>query len=280
MMCGVFAVGASAFSFEEFKSVKSSAFGFAELSAPVSAQGGGEGSFADIVEAIRREAENSAGEKFLSSPAYVVSMTFWQCEALYKNGKTGRGFVIAFEAAYKATQEHKDLVAFLDNDTELRAMYDRGLLKDRLVVLYNAFADRMISIGEVLEKEYFTPTALAFIKEWRDLSLLGFKAEQANLTPVKRAEINAKINRIESDHLDNLFQKMNDGDFAEATRLVKNAIKELEKVLVEYGIITINNPDPDPKPEPKPDPEPTASFFAQIWNFILRWFFFGWIWMK
>jgi len=49
---------------------------------------------------------------------------------------------------------------------------------------------------------------------------------------------------------------------------------------------TPTDPKPtDPKPiDPKPeDPgatTPTPSFFAKLWNFILKWFLFGWLWMK
>jgi len=36
-----------------------------------------------------------------------------------------------------------------------------------------------------------------------------------------------------------------------------------------------------PEPEPDPGDEPTEpSFFAKLWSFILKWFLFGWIWMK
>ena len=36
---------------------------------------------------------------------------------------------------------------------------------------------------------------------------------------------------------------------------------------------------PAPKPSPEPSPKP-ISCLARIWNFILKWVLFGWLWMK
>ena len=75
----------------------------------------------------------------------------------------------------------------------------------------------------------------------------------------------------------------NDGDedlritFAEATAQAREADLQMKTLINK-----INNPSTpapiDPNPNPNPDPAPT--FVAKVWNFILRWFLFGWIWMK
>ena len=86
-------------------------------------------------------------------------------------------------------------------------------------------------------------------------------------------------------------------EMAEEARLAFNA------VFPAYAVGPLDNtPDPDPctvcgkepcectTEQPCPDcgkepcectpPAPGPCFFASVWNFILRWFFFGFLWMK
>ena len=47
-----------------------------------------------------------------------------------------------------------------------------------------------------------------------------------------------------------------------------------------HFIFDPQNSTTDPKPSDPTPTTPEPSFFAKIWNFILKWLFFGWIWMK
>ena len=87
------------------------------------------------------------------------------------------------------------------------------------------------------------------------------------MTPEKRAEIQAKLDNVMTDAVSTqLDDEVAKGNFKEAAKIVKNVSKEVEKILASYGIVKISGSEP--------------TFFAKVWSFILKWFLFGWIWMK
>jgi len=266
MMCGVLAVGASA--------------------VPIAAQGTFEEDFA----AFKQEAEDNATLRVWISPTIVYEI-FADREYAFKDGKTKKGLSEAEDklmAEAKDSAECKALQTFLDNEDALRAAHADGTLKDKLFALYKAFYDVYIDEVDALAIEYFRPDALAYATEYSKFNALAFVFDCADLAPEKRAEIKEKFNNYAAWSTRNA---LDEGNLEEALRIVKAATKEFEKILAEYGIITLSNPDPDPdpdpdpnpnddKPDPKPEPDPEPTFIAKVWNFILKWFLFGWLWMK
>jgi len=270
-MCGVFAVGVSAFSFEEFVKIKNPAtFGAAEISAPVATQG--DGDFEKDFAAFLYDAELYAGATLESSPAAMAYSSFAHNKNSFKSSKAQREFHKALEAALKASAEHNARDAFMSDDAAIKAAYADGTLKNKLVELYVACAKKEIAIYEKLVPEYFIPDAMAFGEEYRKILELYFTFLLAGLPKETHDEVNAKIGIILTNELgDKLNKAIDNSDVKEAAKIVKNARKELEKILAEYGIVEISPEPPDPS-----DP----SFITKVLRFIVKWFFFGWLWMK
>ena len=268
MMCGVLAVGASAVSVGDFVKVeRPAAFGAAGISAPVDAQGEDE----DIA-AILAEAETMFKEKCEYAVPYFAYANFFVKENAYKPGKTMQAFTAAHTAAVQAATAPKQdaISAFLKDNAAVKAAYANGTLKDTLFAMYDDFADEFIAITERFVNEYFITDVLVFSEEYIRLIKLFIIFENANLTQEQADEIDIPIANNESK----IETALEEGNYKESIKLTKDLADEIERVLVKYGIITISNPNPNPNPNPEP------SFIAKVWNFILKWFLFGWIWMK
>ena len=273
MMCGVFAVGVSAVSFEDFMNLKKSAtLSAAEGSAPAIVQGEDDDKFAEDFVDFLYAAELYAGAKLESSSAAMACVYFMHNENSFKNRKAQKDFNDALESALKDSAEHKARDTFMNDSAAIKAAYTDGSLRGKLIDLHLACAIREIAIYEKLVPEYFIPDAMVFGEEFRKITSLTLALAGSGVTKEQRAEINAKIDAIATDELNaKLLKAIDEGDAKEAARIVTYVRKEYEKVLAEYGIVEIS---------PEPEPEPSPSFFAKLWNFILKWFFFGWLWMK
>ena len=267
VLIGVFAVGASAISLE----------GFTNVGEAVVAQETDD-DIAKKIKAIMYEADGEFVMRFLASPAVFACSEYFRYSNIknaLKSGKTEQALDEALKEIdadlYEASAEYQAFRAFTKDEAALRAAYEAGTLKDELTVFYNALYDQGISCYEPLANEFFLPEALAAAAEFSKFYSLAYVFMLAELTQEKYAEIDAKYGTIWNKWVKaEILPALNEGNFEEAIRLIKNAVKELEKLLADYGIITISNPEPEPEP----------SFFAKLWNFILKWLFFGWLWMK
>jgi len=248
MLCGLFAVGASA-----------------DLDP-----------FRHELNVIHGEISAKCVRRLMYSPDHVACQLnkLRGNENAIKSGKKLQEFQDAYYAATDNMAEWNIIEDFLRDEAKLRAALADGTLREKLDVLYNAYGDAMIAIEEALASEYFVDGVMAFAKAYTEHEWLLNAANDADLPEDTRAEVNEKVGSISWVKVNAAWDE---GNFDEATRLLKGLSDDLEQLLAEYGIITISNPEPEPDPGDAP-PEP--SFFAKLWNFILKWFLFGWIWMK
>ena len=273
VVLGVFTVGVSAVSVLDFTA-----------SAPVIAQGD-EDDIDEKINVITWDVYNKLRDKVAYSLP-MIALELSHVEKAYKSGQTYDALLDALTAMgvwLSDSVEYNTIYTFLDNNAALRAAYADGTLEDKLTELYNAAYDPYLAEFEKLVKDFFVTDALAFSEEclnFRKLEIASGKAlRESNLTDKKLSEVKEKLNVIWERYVyDAALEK---GDFEEAIKIIKNRINEWKKILAEYGIVLPGDPAPTPDPNPNPPtPTPEPSFIAKVWNFILKWFLFGWIWMK
>jgi len=269
MFLGAFAVGASASastgSFEEFAYVNASApLGIAEFSAPVFAQDAADEQYAKDILAIMAAVMGNATQRAIAAPAFVLIDILGTNPKAYNSGKTKAALDIA-RGALDSEHYFSAYYAFCADEAKVNAAYDNGTLKDKLLELTNAAIDQYIAAHDPLLAEYFTPKARTYANEFSKILNLALIFANADLTVELRAEITAKLDAVTAGIEKSLEDALNAGDFDKATKIVKDAAKKIEKILADYGLIDGASNEP--------------SFFTKVWNFILKWIFFGWIWM-
>ena len=261
MLLGVFAVGASAFELPTLEQAKQSPynpFAEAELTAQAEAADPLPPDITDIMEESTKEALIR-----LMTEAIMASVLA-DIPAAYKDGKNPlelNARMLVVNATVASSQQMKDLNAFLGNPEAIKAAHANGTLKADLAKLYNAVIDLQASEMNKLINEFFTKDAIDYLNAYSELAKLLFTVELADLTTEQKAAIAAEMKALEEKYK-NVDIDIKAGDFKAATKLIKSFTKDLRKILVKYGLV-------------KDD-----SVVVKVWNFILRWIFFGWLWMK
>jgi len=292
MLLGTFAISASAISLKEFPTVDeetAAIFGRAESSAPVFISS--EAEIAEEDEVDEAEAKFRADvnawfeevwanyeEKTHTSPAYFLIHFLSNNKKAYKDGKTLEGLLIAYNSATKNMPAADALDAFMnpaEGDYEaaldaIRAEYKAGTLYKKIVDLHEAALKEELAINETLANEFFSKDALAFAKTYTKYTALYFALYNADLTDEKLAEIEKELEGIWTNEFDKALDKaIEDGDFKEANRLMKNIVTNYTKVLSNYGVVKAVT-----------FWTKVLDVFKTIWNFIVKWIFFGWAWQK
>jgi len=267
MLLGMFAVSTSAFSRPDFPLTEINETATAELlafPAPVSAQDEGGDTFSADLKAFQTEAIDLANQKLFASQAGVILTELQFIPTAYKDGKTLPDFAAAATALdISNSPESKAIDAFLANETERRADHANGSLKNKLISLYIIAVDQRIAVLENLAKEFFTADALAYAAANSAYYQLNVTLSNANLTQKEYNEISKIMNLIVSPFVvSRISTELQNGNFKEAAKLVNDIVSEMEKVFADYGIGAAR-----------------PSFWQKLWNFILKWIFFGWIWM-
>jgi len=265
ILFGVFAIGANAMSIEEFlpaAAENSAILAIAETPAPVFAEDAGD-EFAKKFPDIFMEAKKPANEKFEASDAFNVLFLLADREKAYQPGKTAEQLDDAIDAAVADTAAVKELNAFLADEAALKAAYADGTLKDKLIAMNIAVTDVRIAAIERLLPDYLLADALTYAKEATKLLNLAAKLEDAGLSEAQYITVMVQLMDVfSSKRTEQLTNALNDGNYKEAAKIARYATTKCERVFARYGIVE------------------APSFWAKLWNFILKWFLFGWIWMK
>jgi len=295
MLLGTFAIGASAISLKEFPAAdegtaailgraKSSAAAFvpgkveaADADEDEEEADEAEAKFRTDVSAWLEEAWANYEEKTRTSPAYFAIHFLSDNEKAYKDGKTLEGLIKAYSSATNDMPAADALDAFMnpaEDDYEaalaaIRAEYDAGTLQKKIADLHEAALKEELAINETLANEFFSKNAMAFAKTYSKYTALIFALYNADLTNEEFDEISDKLDRIWTREFDKaLDQAMEDGNFKEANRLIKNLVTNYTKILSNYDVV-----------KPVTFWTVLLDVLKAIWNFILKWIFFGWIWM-
>ena len=272
MLFGVFAIGASAMSIDDFLPAAAEDSGTSDLvkfPASVAAQGGGEQFEAEFA-AISEELKVQYEARRAGSPACIAYRLLRDDEKAIVSGKTTKEFRDAYPAAINAepiTKAVADLDAFSNDKAAQKAEYEAGTLQQKLTSLYNTLTDAEIAVCEALASEFFTNDAMIFAKAFSNFAKFSVAYEHADLA---KTEYDAFAKQVDDILTSEFFEKASkaqtDGDYKKAARLFDEAMRKLVKVMDEYGI------DAGIKIE--------SSFFSKLWNFIVKWIFFGWLWQK
>jgi len=260
MLLGVFAVGASAFELPTVEKAKQSRFNPLPA-ANLSAQAAG-AELSPEIEAILDQVSLEAFLRFYVK--IMMADTLSGIPAAYKAGKTETdlaNILDAIDTAIEGSKQVKDLNAFLADTEAIKAAYANGTLKDELTRLYNAVFGLYFSELQKALREVFTADAMDFFEASSELADLTFIVMQADLTPEQRTSLEATIRALDMKYGD-MDVNLENGNFKEAAKLLKSYTKDLKKIMAEFGLIE------------------APSIFARIWDFILRYIFFGWLWMK
>jgi len=264
LLLGVFAVGASAFerpTIEQAKQSRFNPFPAANLSAQAD-----DDKLPEEILTIMEEVVMDALIRLFTSEVMMADMLA-EMPAAYKLGKTAEDLekaIGAVDAKLNASQQKKDLDAFLADTEAIKAAYTKGTLKNDLAKLYNAVIDFQIAEMKKVLKEFFTADAMNFLAAYGAFFALILKIDQADLTTAQAAALEAKMNALDKKYSNfdkDLNTYLKAGNFKQATKLLKNVTKDLKKIMADFGLVK------------------DASVGAKIWNFILKWIFFGWIWM-
>jgi len=267
MLLGMFAVSASALPRTDFplteinEAAASVLFAFPSL---VSAEGGvAAAALTDDLTAYRKEAADLADNALSLSLAYVILSELQYHTAAYQAGKTIVEFTNALAALdWKNSAETLAIDAFLDDTAAVEAAYANGTLRDVLISLYAAAATQRIVSVEILAKEFFHADALAYATANNNYYKALDALSSLTLTEKEYIEISKKMNRIVTPFATaKIVAALNNGDYKKAASLVNDIVKDVEKIVANHG--TGGN----------------LSFWQKLWNFILKWIFFGWIWM-
>ena len=278
-------VTASAASLEEFTSIiEPAAADRLDLPVRVSAdQITADGDFDTDRYAFIREAELVL-DRVTCLPGYTAIMELSYVKKAYMPGKTQEALGTAFAVVFDEGSKYDDLVLFANNESAQKMPYAFGTLRSKLLSMATAAAEEIAALSEPLAKEYFTAEALAYANDYAKFREMVYVVEtetvKKTLTQEQRTALGEKLYIAVSPVEFQQQQQdiLNTGDFAKASKLALEAAKALEKLLLEFGLITA--PPPAPAPNPKPNPTPKPSFFAKVWAFIVKWIFFGWLWNK
>jgi len=261
MLVGVFAVSASAISLEESPTMEASALDLAERSAPVFVQG--DDPFAEDFESIQREVGTAAAEANFLTSTYIkmIRDILEHRPNAYKNGMAQADFLRALAAINTAQPANDALNAFLDDEAALREAYAAGTLRETLLSLCNAVYAEQVSIVEQAAKECFKPDALTYAFTYAEFHSLMNVLNKANLNSTQLADIRRGIDMSVLN--DKLNFALLAGNYKKAAGIINGLIEDYSKAMAKYGLVEYKAP----------------SFFTKLWNFILKWIFFGWIWM-
>jgi len=108
-------------------------------------------------------------------------------------------------------------------------------------------------------RNVFNADALAFANAFGRYYELIFRVDASHLTEDELDALSAQMRELDDPFDDELWDNE---DWAALARAMDRYVGQLEGILRAAGLLP-----------------PLPTFWARLWNFILRWIFFGWIWM-